>query len=163
MTKSKIINLRPLKSTDQKYFLRWWKDKELISLTSGYYVKSDAALRKYFRTMIDSLHDHHYMIIKGSRTIGHIALTHKDKRNFEIHIIIGEKNYWNRGLGTLALKKALSKAFKELNYKKAYLEVRPDNLRAIRAYEKCGFIKRKIKNYPTNKYQPVALVMTLTK
>ncbi len=109
--------------------------------------------------MMTSSRDHHYMIVVNSRTIGHIALTHRDTDSFEIHIIIGNKNYWGKGLGTRAIKKALNIAFKKLTYNQAYLEVRPDNLRAIKAYEKCGFIRGRLKQYPNNKYQPVVLVM----
>ena len=152
------INLRNIKASDLKYFLRWWKDKELIALTSGYQEKSDAKLKSYFDAMMTS-RDHHYMIVADSRTIGHIALTHRDKASFEIHIVIGDKRYWGRGIGTKAIKKALSIAFTKLNYTKAYLEVRPDNLRAIKAYEKCSFSKGRLKKYPSNNYQPVVLVM----
>lgn len=155
------ISLRNSKTSDLKYFLRWWKDKELIALTSGYQEKSDAKLKSYFDAMMASSRDHHYMIVVNSRTVGHIALTHRDADSFEIHIVIGNKRYWGKGLGTRAIKKALSIAFGKFKYHQAYLEVRPDNLRAIKAYEKCGFVRGRLKQYPNNKYQPVVLVMRL--
>lgn len=43
------------------------------------------------------------------------------------------------------------------------IEVRPDNIRAIKAYESCGFIKQDLKQHPENKYQPVTLKMGLNK
>ena len=33
------IKLRKIKKTDLHLFLKWWKDKELIKLTSGRYEK----------------------------------------------------------------------------------------------------------------------------
>ena len=58
---------------------------------------------------------------------------------------------------------AVKIAFEKLAYTKACLEVRPDNFRAIKAYESCGFLKRGLKKYPKNKYQPVTLKMVLNK
>lgn len=42
---------------------------------------------------------------------------------------------------------------------KKYFANRPDNTRAIKAYEKCGFKKAGIKKYPKNKYLPQTLKM----
>jgi ribosomal protein S18 acetylase RimI-like enzyme len=37
--------------------------------------------------------------------------------------------------------------------------VRPTNIRAIKVYENCGFIKTQIKKYPKNKYLPETIRM----
>jgi len=158
------IKLRKINKSDLPYFIKWWKDKELVALTSGIYEKSDEVLKGYFFDMLSSKKDHYYMIQEESgKIIGNISLTHKDKNVFEIHIVIGEKEYWGRGLGTASIKEALNVAFNKLGYNKAYLEVRPDNKRAINAYADCGFIKAGLKKYPDNKFQPVVLKMTLAK
>ena len=157
------IRLRKIKKSDFAYFLKWWKDKELINLTSGFYEKSDVILTRYFLDIFKNTKDHHYIILLGDKVIGHIALTHKGPDAFETQIIIGEKKFWGKGLGTEAIKKALKIAFSELGYSKAYLEVRPENIRAIKAYESCGFVKEGLKKYPKNKYQPITLKMVLNK
>ena len=157
------IKLRKIKKSDLEYFLRWWKDKNLIKLTSGFYEKSDEVLTNYFLDIFKSTKDHHYIIQYGLKVIGHVALNHKSKDTFEIQIVIGEKKYWGKGLGSEAIKIAVKRAFEKLGYTKAYLEVRPDNSRAIKAYESCGFLKKGLKKYPKNKYQPAALKMVLNK
>ena len=43
--------------------------------------------------------------------------------------------------------------------KAIYLEVRPTNKRAIKAYEQCGFRKVKLIKHPKNKYLPKTLRM----
>jgi RimJ/RimL family protein N-acetyltransferase len=85
----------------------------------------------------------------------------KRKDNWhETQIIIGEKEYWGRDYGTEAIRQLIKKA-KSKEILKIYLEVRPDNIRAIRAYEKCGFQKAGLKKYPRNKYLPSTLRMEL--
>lgn len=161
MTKAMNVSLRQLKKSDLPYFLKWWKDKELIALTSGVYEKSEAKLTLYFFDFFNHPKDHHYIISCDRNAIGHIALTHKSPTTFESHIVIGEKEYWGQGIGTKAIIKALKIAFTKLGYTKATLEVRPNNLRAINAYEACGFVKKGLKKYPQNPQQPVTLQMQL--
>ena len=156
------IKLRKIKKSDFTIFLKWWKDKDLIALTSGNFAEPDENLSKYFLTMVESKKDCHYIIELEGKSLGHIALMHKDLDTFEITIVIGEKEYWNQGIGTKAIKTALRLGFGKLGYIKAYLEVRPENTRAIKVYEACGFIKKGFKKYPKNKNQPTALKMILS-
>jgi len=159
----KITRLRKIQKSDSRYFLKWWKDKELIKLTSGIYEKDDNVLKGYFLAMLNSKKDSHYLIHYDSKIVGNISLSYKDKKTFEIHIVIGEKDYWGKGIGGVSINKVLNIAFKKLDYNKAYIEVRPENKRAIELYEFCGFIKLGVKKYPDNKYQPEVLKMILDK
>lgn len=156
------IKLRKVTSKDWELFLKWWKDDELIQLTSGIKEASNDVLFGYFKQLLRSLSDHHFIILFGKKAIGHIALSHKSKNISEIHIIIGEATYRGKGLGTEAIKKAVKLAFNELGYNRIILEVRPDNNRAIQAYEKSGFAKGKLKKYSGTK-QPTTLFMSLNK
>ncbi len=54
-------------------------------------------------------------------------------------IVIGDKNYWNKGYGTDATRTLLRFAFEQLGLNRVELEVYDFNPRAIRAYEKAGF------------------------
>jgi RimJ/RimL family protein N-acetyltransferase len=60
-------------------------------------------------------------------------------RKAELGILIGEKEYWNRGYGTEAMGEILRIAFEKMNLNRIYLRVFDNNSRAIRVYEKCGF------------------------
>lgn len=158
------ISLRKIKKVDLPFFLKWWKDKELISLTSGIYEKSDAVLAGYFFNMINTGPDKHYLIIlNNKKPIGSVSLSRKNKKTFEGHIVIGEKKYWGKGFGRQAIRLSLRIAFNKLGYQQAYLEVRPDNKRAIKTYKSLGFEEQGLKKYPKNKFQPVVLKMILNK
>ncbi len=155
------ITLRKIKFTDKKYFTRWWRDEELLKLTSGVLeLISDKDVEKYFLAMIKSSVDHHFIILLDKNVIGHISLIKKKASWYETQIIIGEKQYWGKGFGTKAIQLLLKKA-KSLNISKIYLEVRPTNIRAFKSYENSGFVKTEIKEYPENKYLPQTLRMEL--
>jgi len=159
------IKLRKIKESDFKYFLKWWKDKGLIALTSGVFnYIPDEKLQKGFKYMVESKKDHHYAIlVSEKKIIGHLALSHINKNKAEIQIVVGEKEYWGKGLGTLAIKKGVDEAFNRLGYKEIYLEVRPNNQRAIKAYQNVGFKRLGIKEYPSNPNLPKVLMMSVLK
>lgn len=155
------INLKKVKLADKKFFVKWWRDKDLIKLTSGELKHiSDQEVGKYFSAMLKSKNDYHFMIKLGEKAIGHISLVKQKNNCHETQIVIGEKNYWNRGFGTKAIKILINRARRK-KISKIYLEVRPENHRAIRVYEKCGFEKVKIIKYSKNKYLPITLRMEL--
>jgi RimJ/RimL family protein N-acetyltransferase len=61
-------------------------------------------------------------------------------RNAELGIFIGDKNYRDQGYGTEGVRLLLRHGFSTLNLHRIFLRVFEDNPRAIRAYEKAGFI-----------------------
>ncbi|MBI2003618.1 MAG: GNAT family N-acetyltransferase [Parcubacteria group bacterium] len=155
------LSLRKVRPSDKKYFTKWWRDKELLKLTSGVLKPiSDKELDNYFLDILKNRKDFHFIITLNKKSIGHISLSERKNSWYETQIIIGEKKYWNKGYGSEATKLLIRKS-KELNISKIYLEVRPDNLRAINAYKKSGFIEKGIKKYPKNKYLPEVLKMEL--
>lgn len=157
------LSLRKIRLNDKKYFVKWWRDKELLKLTSGILKRiSDQEVDKYFQNILESKKDCHFIIILDKKVIGHISLNKRKNKWYETQIIIGGKKYWGKGYGSKAIKLLIKRA-KGLGISKIYLEVRPNNARAIRAYENCGFHKTKTVLYPKNKYLPKTLRMELKK
>jgi RimJ/RimL family protein N-acetyltransferase len=83
----------------------------------------------------------HIHSLAGDQLIGHISIrevswTHGDAW---IGMVIGDRENWNRGYGTDALRLALRYAFDELNLHRVTLGVYAYNRRAIHIYEKLGF------------------------
>ena len=156
-----IISLIKIEYSDKKYFARWWRDKELLKLTSGILQRiPDKEVDKYFQNILKSKKDRHFLITLNEMVIGHISLAKRRNGWYETQIVIGEKKYWGKGYGSKAIDIIIKKA-KRLGISKIYLEVRPTNIRAIRAYENCGFQKIKKILYPRNKYLPKTLRMEL--
>jgi len=73
--------------------------------------------------------------------IGNVKLEPIDwqKKNAIFGILIGDKNYWGKGLGTEATKLAVDYAFKALGLSEVELGVISENQRARKTFEKAGF------------------------
>ncbi|MEH1968188.1 GNAT family N-acetyltransferase [Nostoc sp.] len=73
-------------------------------------------------------------------------LYHLDEtdRVYGIDLFIGETDYWNKGIGTTILSAIINYLFEQLQAHKIVIDPHVDNLRAIRCYEKCGFVKVKL-------------------
>ena len=76
------------------------------------------------------------------RLIGTCAFSQLDGDNGSAlyHITIGEKEVWGRGFGTEATQLMLDHAFSRLGLHRVGLSVFSFNERAIRSYEKVGFV-----------------------
>jgi RimJ/RimL family protein N-acetyltransferase len=98
-------------------------EKELLSQDSG-----------TFFFMIRSLED--------DRIIGEIGLDGVQWNHGDTYvgISIGERELWSKGYGTDAMQVLLRFAFDELNMHRVSLTVFEYNPRAIRSYEKAGFV-----------------------
>lgn len=55
-------------------------------------------------------------------------------------IVVGDKDYWSKGVGTEVLNLMLSYAFTIRNLRNVTLSVPGNNPRGKRCYEKCGFV-----------------------
>ena len=76
------------------------------------------------------------------RLIGTCAFSQLDAENGSalFHITIGEANAWGKGFGTEATQLMLDHAFGTLGLHRIALFVFEFNVRAVRAYQRCGFV-----------------------
>ncbi len=158
-----MLRLRKVKATDRQYFAKWWRDKALLKVTSGDLKRiTDQEIDKYFSRILNDQNGLQYMISVDGNTIGHLALEPRKGGWYETQIVIGEKSQQGKGFGTKSIKQLLGKA-KKSGITKVYLEVRPDNIKAINAYKQSGFKAVGIKKYPKNKNLPQTIKMVLEK
>jgi RimJ/RimL family protein N-acetyltransferase len=126
-------------------FMRWYADPEVARLTR--YQEGPMArpeIERFFQARVlgaDSL----AMAIHEratDRLIGTCAFSQLDGENGSalFHITIGEKDAWNRGFGTEATQLMLEHAFERLRLHRIGLSVFAFNERAIRAYQRAGFV-----------------------
>lgn len=59
-------------------------------------------------------------------------------RSAEFRVFLGNKSYWNRGIGTECTKLMVEYGFDKLNLNKVWLGVNTENIGGIRAYENAG-------------------------
>ena len=100
---------------------------------------SEEKERKWVREKLDEKAVLFSMIEKSSGSfIGNIELMDLTDSEAELGIAITAAKQ-DLGYGTEAIRAVTGYAFDELGLKRIFLKVYPDNGRAIRVYEKCGF------------------------
>lgn len=75
--------------------------------------------------------------------IGNIKVDNFDwvSRTCELGVLLGDRTYWGKGIGTEVMQLTLHYAFEQLNIRKVMLAVYANNPAAIKLYEKVGFVQ----------------------
>ena len=124
---------------------RWYRDPELARLTR-YSLRpmSDEDIDRFFHTRLMSPEHVGYAITvrETGRLIGSTTFSNLDADNGStlFHISIGEPDSWGAGYGTEATELMLWLAFERIGLHRVALSVFAFNERAIRSYEKAGFL-----------------------
>ncbi len=140
------VYLRALEPSDVDQTRKWHNDAGLYDmLVSPFRYVSHAAEGEWLdsKTAYSQTEIQLAICLKeGDRHIGNINLTNVDwiARHGYLGIFIGETQYQSKGYGQQALRLMLRHAFRDLGLHRVYLMVFDDNPRAIRVYEKCGFV-----------------------
>lgn len=147
MIYGKRIRLRRPERDDLPLFVDWLNDPEVRAGISMYLPMSMGEEEQWYeRNLARPLEERQLTVDMrdgdGWRTIGSTSFFDFDWRNrsAEFGIMIGDKTAWNQGYGTEATELMLDHAFGTLNLHRVLLRVYDFNRRAIRAYEKAGFV-----------------------
>ena len=143
-----LTSLRPLRDDDAPYIFRWLNNPQVMQYWGGL---SETLTEEESHEWI---RDHSggepgveaFVIQEKGTPVGFIELSGQpDDANYrhmvELDICIGEPDRWNTGLGTDALKALMRHLFTERGILRIFLQPRVSNARAVRVYEKCGFVK----------------------
>jgi len=146
----KKINLRVLEKKDLEKSLMWLKDPSINMYLSSNFRDYDIQRELKWFEFIQSSNNDVVFAIEEKESGTHIGNCSLDKidwkrKSCEMGIVIGDKNNWNKGYGTDAVKTITEFAFQKLNLQSVQLNVYKYNHRAIRVYRKCGFKLKSIK------------------
>jgi RimJ/RimL family protein N-acetyltransferase len=138
------VNLRPLRDSDSPLLYEWIIDRNLRIMNAPYLPISESQHHAWFSRICDRRDVAIFMIDEAAtgRTIGTCQLREIDNvsRSAELQIRIGDVKNHNRGFGTAAVARLVQFGFEDLNLRRISLQVFMLNERAIRVYEKCGFV-----------------------
>ncbi|MEX2162506.1 MAG: GNAT family protein [Anaerolineales bacterium] len=147
MIYGKRIRLRHAERSDIPVFVKWLNDPEVRAGISAYLPMSMAEEEKWFEKSLDRPPEEGIFCIEVRQTskwafIGSTSFFNFNwrARKAEIGIMIGDKSFWDKGYGTETMLLMLQHGFETLNLHRIYLKVFATNPRAIRAYEKVGFL-----------------------
>ena len=165
------LRLRGIDREDIPLFLRWFNDPEVIKGISMYLPMSRAGEEQWFDEMLKRPKDEQPLMVEIKEqdgwvpigTCGFFSINWRI-RSAEIGIAIGEKSYWDKGHGTNVMRLLLRHGFGTLNLNRISLQVYEDNQRAIRAYEKAGFVQEGVLRqgaYMNGQYKDVIIMSVL--
>jgi UDP-4-amino-4,6-dideoxy-N-acetyl-beta-L-altrosamine N-acetyltransferase len=135
------VLLRPLVSGDLRRCVKWFSDPQIIRFLGRNTPVTFAEEEKWFRDYERRTDEQIFAIEVDGRHLGNLGLHKIDRthRKADIGIVIGEPEYWSKGIGTEAMRVALRYGFDALGLNKISLDVLEYNARAIRMYERVGF------------------------
>lgn len=141
------VRLREYRKEDVTKALKFMNDPEIKRfLTPGIpflytledetkWIDGQSAMKELYNFAIESLDEKNY--------IGGCGINSLDWKNSVavVGIYIGEKTFWGKGYGTDAMNVLIKFIFEQMNINKIKLNVYDFNERAVKSYEKSGFVK----------------------
>ena len=141
---SKVI-LRKKRLADARDDYAWETDPELVQLDAAPLVTT--TFSQYLSEYANKLHN----LLPTSRRFAVDTLSGKHIGNCsyynisevrgeaELGIMIGNRDYWNKGYGTDAVTALVNYIFCQTNIRRIYLKTLESNTRAQKCFQKCGF------------------------
>lgn len=165
------IVLREFRSEDLPALRSWVNDPEVTRyLSARYYGRPQTweQTEDYLRGILNGNSGGVDFVIAEKeklRYLGQVSLFMMDytARMAEMAIVLSGENT-GKGYGTEAVRLLLDYAFDQMNLNRVYLNVSAQNARAIRAYEKAGFVREGVARqarYADGQYGDVLLMGVL--
>jgi glycine cleavage system H protein len=159
MLRGRKVILRPYDEgfTDEEVsrHYRWSRDAEVLRLSGG--LPTELGLAEFVeqfrqeRIKPSSTRRVFAILTRQGELIGRIGYFQIDKwrRQAELGIVIGEKEYWGQGYGRDAVETLLRHIFRTANLRRIYLFTYIENVRAQRCFARCGFRRHEPRKWLT--------------
>lgn len=144
------INLIPLLQKDINLIVRWMNDPDVRTYARNPLPRTLEEVKKWFepkkddeaKTDIDFLIYHK----DDKKPIGTVGINNINwlDRNANLFTVIGESEYWGKGIAVEAGKMMISYAFEELNLHKIHTSIYSPNERSLRVAEKIGLVQEAV-------------------
>ena len=141
------VALREFRQEDISGIRSWATDLETTRLLGGAYLRPQTweQSERYLMNLLEGDAGGVNLVIadkESLRYLGQCSLMMVDNvaRHAELAVVLCP-NCQNQGLGEEGVRLMLDFAFRQMNLNRVHLKVRADNPRAVRCYEKCGFVK----------------------
>ncbi|MDP9409085.1 MAG: GNAT family N-acetyltransferase [Actinomycetota bacterium] len=142
------VRLRPLVEEDIPLLGRWMFDPDVLhwlqlSEDPAELRTEEAVRERYERMQADPFTETWRIDTAEGKPVGQIELVeiHPVQRRAEMHLLVGEKDTWGRGYGARAVRRLVGYAFKDLGLRRVFAMADRDNVRVIRLFERCGFVR----------------------
>ena len=147
-----MIELKKFNTSNiTKKYMSWLKDKEIIKFTRINPKNKYIDIVKYVKRHQNNKNEKLLRIIFKKKHIGNLRIHFINQIKATLAILIGEKNYHSKGIGTKSIKLAI-KYIKKNKIKKIYAYVHKENLHSLRLFKKSGFKIKEINKQITFVY-----------
>jgi RimJ/RimL family protein N-acetyltransferase len=144
----KKIKLLPLEKEDLPKSRHWANDRYLNSKMLRVLPVTKLNQEGWYQDIVNNPSKMVFAIktIDNEEHIGNTGFYYINwiHRRAEFWILIGERDFWGKGIGAEVVSLMQAYAFNNLNLNKVYLNVGKDNKEAIDLYRKCGFVEEGI-------------------
>ncbi|GGS13976.1 MULTISPECIES: GNAT family N-acetyltransferase [Actinokineospora] len=142
----RLVRLRAMEPEDADTVWRWHNDPEVVTWLTGIYPEPLAAIRKRWADRPANSFERTVFgieTIAEGRLIGVIVLRDAtpETARAELDVYIGEKDCWDGGYGTEALRLMCRFGFEFMRLHAIELSVVDENERARHVYRKIGFVE----------------------
>tara|TARA_B110000240_G_scaffold68612_1_gene78142 strand:+ start:226 stop:756 length:531 start_codon:yes stop_codon:yes gene_type:complete len=127
-------------------YLNWFNDESVIEFSGGGKKNlTKKSVLDYMQTGIDT--GRYYMwgifMKENNLHIGNIKVGEIDLKNniSDLATIIGDVNYWGKGLATEAIIVGQELAFEKYNFRKLSGTILAGNLGSLKAYKRAGWVE----------------------
>ena len=166
--RGELVRLRAYEKSDADALFRWFSDEEVTRWLGPPNLLSRAQQEQFIEMASAPGDDAKYFAIEtlDGKLVGDCGLRKIDwkSRKAEFFITIGEKQLWGKGFGSDALRIVIRLSFHRMNLNRLWLTTLVDNSRAVRCYEKCGFVREGLLRQETfvdGKYRDVLMMALL--
>lgn len=123
-------------------WLRWITDPEIRQWMCGTLPTKPEEVYRWVDSATTDPHRHYFDIRLDNKPVGFINIRqdHAPSDTGEIGIVIGEKQYQSRGIGTQALDQLLHYARHTIHLTLVRALIKPDNEKSIKLFIRSGFI-----------------------
>lgn len=142
MYKYKDIELRAFNKEDAEKYLEWANDPQIASPVDRVLPVSKYEHGTWYEDLMNNKNAVVFAIVaKPNNYIGNVWLWDIDwrHRKAEVRILIGDKKYHNKGLGTQSIEAVTDFAFSKLGLHKMYAYILGNNNVASKAFLRAGF------------------------
>lgn len=134
-------NLRKLELKDIPFMLEWMHDKTVVEfLCNDFASKTLEDCKKFIENGINKKNINLAITDKNDEYMGTVSLKHISDTSAEFAIVV-RKKAMGKGYSIFALREIIKYAFDNIGLKTVYWCVSPENIRALRFYDKHSFRK----------------------
>ena len=138
------IFIRPLIAADiTPRYLSWFDDAQVTRFLEAKHLKAEDALEFLEWGLKNGLR--HMFAVCDAKTglhIGNVKLGDFNLKSgtSDLVTVIGDRDYWGRGIATLAIRIVTNLAFEKYGIRKLSAGIYSDNIGSIKAYSRAGWI-----------------------